>query len=47
MGVDRGRALVSRMPNVSAIFIEQRAGRGLTMTTAGRFHGLARLSKPT
>ena len=47
MGVDRGRALVSRMPNVSAIFIEQRAGRALTMTTVGRLHGLVRLSKRT
>lgn len=43
MGVDRGRRLVSRMPGVGAIFVEERGGRDLTVTTVGAVHGVARL----
>ena len=44
MGVERGARLASRMSDVSAIFVEERPGRGLAITTAGRVDGLMRLS---
>lgn len=44
MGSDRGRELVSRMPDMSALFVEERTGGELSVTTAGRFDGLTRVS---
>jgi len=43
MGVDRGRRLVSKMPGVGAIFIEQRGGRDVAITTVGTVRDVTRL----
>jgi thiamine biosynthesis lipoprotein len=43
MGATEGTRLISRMPDVSAVFVEQSAG-GLAITTAGKLPCLTRLS---
>jgi thiamine biosynthesis lipoprotein len=44
MGAEQGARLVSRMPDVSAVFVEERPGHDLVITTAGRVDRLTRLS---
>jgi FAD:protein FMN transferase len=44
MGAAQGKRLVNGMPDVGAVFVEQRAN-GLVMTTAGKFPRLTRLSQ--
>jgi thiamine biosynthesis lipoprotein len=44
MGATEGKRLISRMPGVSAVFVEQGAG-GLAITTAGKVARLSRLSQ--
>jgi FAD:protein FMN transferase len=43
MGATEGKRLVSRMPRVSAVFVEQ-GSSGLTITTAGKLARLSRLA---
>jgi thiamine biosynthesis lipoprotein len=43
MGVDRGRRLVSQMPGVAAIFVEERGGHELAITTVGTVRDVTRL----
>lgn len=44
MGVESGGRLVSRMPGVSAIFVEERPGPDVAIATVGRVDRLTRLS---
>lgn len=44
MGPEQGARLVSRLPGVSAIFVEERPNHDVAITTAGRVHRLTRLS---
>jgi thiamine biosynthesis lipoprotein ApbE len=43
MGATEGKRVISRMPGMSAVFVEQGAD-GLVITTAGKLAGLTRLS---
>jgi thiamine biosynthesis lipoprotein len=43
LGTAQGKRVISRMPDVSAVFVEQSAN-GVAITTAGRLSGLTRLS---
>jgi thiamine biosynthesis lipoprotein len=44
LGTTQGKRVMSRMPAVSAVFVEQNAGGGVAITTAGTVAGLTRLS---
>lgn len=44
MGATEGKRLISQMPDVSAVFVEQGAS-GLVISTAGKLTGLTRLSR--
>ena len=44
LGTIEGTRVISHMPNVSAVFVEQGADDGVVITTAGKFAGLTRLS---
>jgi thiamine biosynthesis lipoprotein len=43
MGADQGARLVSSLPGVGAIFVEERRGGGVEIQTAGRVDRLTRL----
>ena len=43
MGATDGKRLISQMPDVSAVFVEQ-GDSGLVISTAGKLTGLTRLS---
>jgi hypothetical protein len=43
MGATEGKRVISQMPGMSAVFVEQGAS-GLVITTAGKLEGLSRLS---
>jgi thiamine biosynthesis lipoprotein ApbE len=45
MGAEEGGRLVSRMSGVSAIFVRERPGKQLAITTAGPVENLVRLSR--
>jgi thiamine biosynthesis lipoprotein len=45
MGVEEGSRLISQMPGTSAIFVEERPGHDLAITTAGRVDQLTRFSR--
>jgi thiamine biosynthesis lipoprotein len=45
MGAKQGGRVVSQMPGVSAIFVEERPGHDVTVTTAGHVDHLGRLSR--
>jgi thiamine biosynthesis lipoprotein len=44
MGATEGKRVISQMPGMSAVFVEQ-GGNGLVITTAGKLAGLTRLSR--
>jgi len=44
LGTREGTRVISHMPNVSAVFVEQGADDGVVITTAGKLAGLTRLS---